>query len=371
MWGAALGAAANMTNQLLDGVLGLSARKERRQMENQKELAQFQAQLNYDFNEKAAENAFARQMEMYERSYEDQSYSAMRKQMEDAGLSVGMMYGGGGAGGSGGATTGAPQGGGAAGPSAGAAPNAAQMEMAKAAQAQNTLGLMNLKADLELKKAQKAEIEEQADKAKAEAGKITEEKVTEMQMRDVRWRNEFENAMSTWMKNNTKRFFDDLDTRLEEAGGTIEAKFHAVDEMFGEHNILYGNLETRRGSAEIAKIIEEGKYFGDAAKQAAAQAKYWNSKERNMLTELMIEAAKGDAARVAAKAQEIEAETRRRHLEYETGELVTWKTIADYGLNVMNAAARMTGNIMVGKAIGNKTKKISGRIGLPTKPFDK
>ena len=85
-------------------------KREQRQLKMQKELNEQVAQLNYDYGEKSAENAYARQMEMYERSYEDQSYSAMRQQMEDAGLSVGLMYGGNGSGGGQGSTVGAPQG---------------------------------------------------------------------------------------------------------------------------------------------------------------------------------------------------------------------------------------------------------------------
>ena len=67
------------------------------------------ASLNYEYGEKAAENAYERQLAMYQKSYEDQSYKAMVKQMEDAGLSVGLMYGGNGSGGGAGAMSGAPK----------------------------------------------------------------------------------------------------------------------------------------------------------------------------------------------------------------------------------------------------------------------
>ena len=65
---------------------------------------------DYQYGEKAAENAYNRQLAMYQRSYEDQSYKAMVEQMEDAGLSVGLMYGGSGSGGGAGAMSGAPKG---------------------------------------------------------------------------------------------------------------------------------------------------------------------------------------------------------------------------------------------------------------------
>ena len=58
----------------------------------------------------AAENAFERQQVLYNRTYQDQSYANKVAQMDAAGLSPGLMYGGGGASGGGaGSTTGAFQ----------------------------------------------------------------------------------------------------------------------------------------------------------------------------------------------------------------------------------------------------------------------
>lgn len=48
-------------------------------------------------NKEAAERAYQQQREMYEMTKRDTSYSAMRKQMEDAGLNPALMYGQGGA----------------------------------------------------------------------------------------------------------------------------------------------------------------------------------------------------------------------------------------------------------------------------------
>ena len=94
------------------GSIGAGARQRKAikaQKEAQKELNEQAASLNYEYGEKAAENAYQRQLAMYNRSYEDQSYEAMVKQMEEAGLSVGLMYGGNGSGGGAGAMSGAPK----------------------------------------------------------------------------------------------------------------------------------------------------------------------------------------------------------------------------------------------------------------------
>ena len=86
-----------------------AAKRQRKAIEAQKnaqkELNEQAASLNYEYGEKAAENAYQRQLAMYNRSYGDQSYKAMVKQMEEAGLSVGLMYGGSGSGGGAGVET--------------------------------------------------------------------------------------------------------------------------------------------------------------------------------------------------------------------------------------------------------------------------
>lgn len=70
------------------------------------------AGLNFRYGEKAADNADARARAFYN---DFNSPEAIRKQLESAGLSVGLMYGGGGAGGQGHAGDSAPQGQGAGG----------------------------------------------------------------------------------------------------------------------------------------------------------------------------------------------------------------------------------------------------------------
>lgn len=192
LFGSLLNSAADgITGGLASGISGavsglfggIGAKKRmKRQVDAQKQLNEQAAKLNYEYGEKAAENAYRRQMEMYERSYQDQSYSAMRQQMEDAGLSVGLMYGGGGSGGAGGATTGAPQGetGGA---EAGRADSPAAQQAAAIQQAQLGLGLVSMKKDLAIKDAQIEEINATAAAKRAEAGLSTQKTITEMQAR--------------------------------------------------------------------------------------------------------------------------------------------------------------------------------------------
>ena len=65
-------------------VLGIGRR---RQIRQQKEMAENAAKINYKYGEMAAENAFERQQVLYNRSYQDQSYANKVAQMDAAGLS--------------------------------------------------------------------------------------------------------------------------------------------------------------------------------------------------------------------------------------------------------------------------------------------
>lgn len=51
--------------------------------------------MQHKYNEQSAEEAYRREKEMYERTYEDSSYVNQMNRMRDAGLNVGLMYSGG------------------------------------------------------------------------------------------------------------------------------------------------------------------------------------------------------------------------------------------------------------------------------------
>ena len=87
------------------GILNMLGIGRKRQMEQQKEMVENAAKINYKYGEMAAENAFERQQVLYNRTYQDQSYASQVAQMDAAGLSPGLMYGKGGAGGGGAGST--------------------------------------------------------------------------------------------------------------------------------------------------------------------------------------------------------------------------------------------------------------------------
>lgn len=107
-------------------IFGIGNRSQRKQ---QAKLNKQAAELNYKYGEKSAENAFERQMKMYERTHYDQSPLAIRKQLDEAEMSLGLLAAGGlgGAGGMGSSST-VPQGSGAQGLQAGQASKANEQQ---------------------------------------------------------------------------------------------------------------------------------------------------------------------------------------------------------------------------------------------------
>lgn len=156
-----------------------------------KKKMKFAAELNHKYSEMAAEAAYRRQMEMYERVYQDESYQNRVKQMRDANLSVGLMYGQGAQGGGAGATTGAPAGNTSQNidPGLGAAAaenaNVTRGALALVEASRNIAQVKNIESNTNLNEAAAKKAEAEAAAARENAGLTAEKKITEVQTRDA------------------------------------------------------------------------------------------------------------------------------------------------------------------------------------------
>lgn len=334
----------------LFGGIGAGARQRKllkAQEQAQMRLNEHAAKLNYDFGEAAANNAFERQMKMYERSYEDQSYKAMRKQMEDAGLSVGLMYGGGGAGGAGGATSGAPMGatGGAEAGNAGTA-IAAAVEQELGLQRMG-LEVASLKQDIENKKKTGENIEASTENLKEDAALKKAQTTTENETREIKVRKLFEETKGTWIENARKKYEDEFEnTPHEERGMKI------ADAMFGEHSVVGERLRSQKGRAETFRAIQEAfKAQGDVTLVESLK-KVNEARAETMYMEAMAAILQGNAAVAQAKCREIEVAVAQEDLRWKTGEKVTWKTYYDAATQGVQALGTLLGGVGVGKAVG-------------------
>lgn len=301
----------------IGGLLGGIGRKKReeRQLENQIKLNEAAAKTNYEYGEKAAQNAYKRQLEMYERSYKDQSYAAMRKQMEDAGLSVGLMYGNSGSGGGVGVMSGAPHAS-TGGAEAGHADGPAAQVAADTQRAELGLSMQMQRKDLELKDAQINQVNATAEKERAEAANITEKKVTEMQTREWIVRGAKELANKDWIQNIRSQYEDEQSVEDKN-----DVTYH--DDQFGEYQIVYKGTRTQQQRADVLKTIGETNNNEAQAAAARALAKLNNNKALGYWRELQIEMTKGNAMKAMAAAQNLQAETGRLDIEHKYGMKMT------------------------------------------------
>ena len=253
---------------------------DKKQLEMQKELNEQAARLNYEYGEKAAENAYQRQLAMYERSYQDQSYSAMRKQMEDAGLSVGLMYGGSGSGGGQGEMSGAPQGA-TGGAQAGHAPTSVERQMANMQLSQLALTMENLKADVNTKETMQEKNLAEAEAARANAGLTTEKKITEAQAREPM----IENMRSDLRTKQMQRIMMDVDTRikrieLEVAEGTKDVNIEIM-----KQNLEKARNDVNKGLEEIESLKIDNEIKRET-KETVIET--YNEKLKNVIADTLL-----------------------------------------------------------------------------------
>lgn len=334
------------------------------QKQRQKELNEQAAALNYYYGEKAAENAYKRQMAMYERSYEDQSYAAMRKQMEDAGLSVGLMYGNGGSGGGAGSMTGAPQGA-TGGAEAGLADKPSEQWQKIASQMQLGLQLENLKKQGNV-------LDTQGDKNAADAEKAQEEAETERELREGKKKQLFYEGRNEYI-DNLRKMFEDMDSESE------RWSLDAYDDFYGDHSITSKRLPTKKESADIIKVLAEAEEKKGQAENARALADLNTEAKKylftNALANLMQASAaemSGQAALVNAKTNEAAQALRELSLKYEYGVEGTPKFWIDVAIRGLSAVAAGVGAATAAGRIGKLLDKAGNRLSkTTTQRYDK
>lgn len=314
---------------LTSSLFGPSIKKQIKwQKEAQKELNQQAAELNYQYGEKSAENAYNRQMQMYQRSYEDQSYKAMRNQMEEAGLSAGLMYGNGASGGGAGAMSGAPQGetGGAiAGDAAAGAALAIQLK-----QLENSTKVANAQAGLMT--AERMQKQAETIKTKRETNHIDE-------LLPYQTENERQQALGKWLENIEKEI------RLTESPEAIYLgvfKNATLDKTIHTNGNSFDAEAARETIREISAQIKEHE-SGAEAKAAAALLD--NTKAREYMTVLGIELKKIAVAAEGNRLKREDVEIARKRVEsiarqisLETGDETNWKTWVDLGFKILGGA---------------------------------
>lgn len=301
----------------------------------QKELNEQAASLNYEYGEKAAENAYQRQLAMYQRSYEDQTYGAMVDQMKDAGLSVGLMYGGNGSGGGAGAMSGAPKGdtGGAI---AGQAANAAALMEVENQRRSLALQQASMAKDIQLKDAEIELKKTEADKSRKDA--LYTEALTETEniLRSAKAHREFWEGRLSWIENLRKQF-EDVTTPSE------DGELNATEDMYGNYEIISKAIGTASKAADVLKTIAETGTEEQRKICLAAEAALTNEKVKGYWKELEVAIKNANSQAIVAAATKLNSETNRMDIEHKYGVKMTVKQWVELGIGVTGAVAGAVG----------------------------
>lgn len=344
----------------LIGSIGAGNRQEKAieaQKEAQMALNEQAAKLNYQYGEKAAENAYNRQLAMYQRSYEDQSYKAMVNQMEDAGLSIGLMYGANGSGGGAGAMSGAPKGdtGGAI---AGQAANAAALMEVENQRRSLALQQTSIAKDIQLKDAEIELKEKEADKAGQEALYTEALKETEDVLREAKANREFWEGRLPWLNNMRQEFEDTTQPGIDH---TMEV----TDSYYGSHIFSSKGLLSAQKAGEVLKVFAEKGVEEQRKVCLAAEAALTNEKVKGYWKELEVAIKNADSQAIVAAATKLNSETNRMDIEHKYGVKMTTKQWIELGIGVTGAVA---GTIGAGALIKNgmaaakeASKKLKGK----------
>lgn len=333
------------------GILNMLGIGRRRQIRQQKEMVENAAKINYKYGEMAAENAFERQQVLYNRTYQDQSYANQVAQMDAAGLSPGLMYGKGGAGGGGaGSTTGAPIGTtGAVGAGAAADPNAQLQALMSLRQIR--MNERKNEAEINLLNTQAEALEEEAAKNREETTSIIEKRIWQVKQEMFEgWKGFINTANQLWdqmvkWQPTEKIIIDDKEVVIPKYFEIEDDKFGKI--VFGEESfqgdMMTAEKQILEGTAAI-KTLES--IYAD--KKLSAEIKKINADACSGMAQAAYYYAAGETQKAEAKMLEVKKRTEEATADLR--ELQYWTEIA----NTILKLAQVVGNMV----IGGKTGKV-------------
>lgn len=347
------------------GILNILGIGRKRQIRQQKEMAENAAKINYKYGEMAAENAFERQQVLYNRTYQDQSYANQVAQMDAAGLSPGMMYGkGGGGGGGAGSTTGAPMGAtGATGAGSAADPNT---------QLQALMSLRQIRMSERKNEAEIKLLNTQAKALEAEAGKNQEETQSIIDKRLWQVKQEMFEGWTSFI-NTANQLWDQMVKWQPTKKTTIDGKeveipkyFEIEDDKFGK--IVFGEESFQGDMMKAEKQILEGtaaiktleSIYAD--EKLSTEIKKINADACSAMAQAAYFYAAGETQKAEAKV--LEAKKRTEEATADLRELQYWTEIA----NTIIKLAQLVGNLAIGGKTGKAIREYTERKMSETPP---
>lgn len=317
----------------------------RKQMNMQKELMQEQAKLNYEYGERAAQNAYEREQAMYQQSKQDNSFAARKADAMGAGLSPGVLYGSTGASGGGAGSTGGGKMG-ATGTSGGAAPD-------PTAGIQTLLGLRQMKLQERKNVAEVKLMESQAKAAEAEAGNKEAQTKTENTIRALRkaitWlegKDMYRNEILKRIWDNGSAFLKEDDTYKINNWGDKE-----VGEIFGNEEFNLNDYTMNMKELELQNALEVVNKISTEIEKIKSERDLNDAKKWATFQELIVAQQDADTRRIEALAKKLAT-------MWETGEYTNWKTWVGVGKDAADVLTRLVGTIVGTKNAGRALKTL-------------
>lgn len=343
-------------------VLGVGRR---RQIRQQKEMAENAAKINYKYGEMAAENAFERQQVLYDRTYQDQSYANKVAQMDAAGLSPGLMYGkGGGGGGGAGSTTGAPMGAtGATGAGSAADPNMQLQALMSLRQVR--MSERKNEAEVKLLNTQAEALEAEASKNQEETQSIIEKRLWQVKQEMFEgWKGFIDTANQLW--DQMIKWQPTKKTTIDGKEVEIPKYFEIEDDKFGK--IVFGEESFQGDMMKAEKQILEGtaaiktleSIYAD--EKLSAEIKKINADACSAMAQAAYFYAAGETQKAEAKV--LEAKKRTEEATADLRELQYWTEIA----NTIIKLAQLVGNLAIGGKTGKAIREYTERRMSETPP---
>lgn len=303
--GASTAAAGGLFSGL--GLIGQNRRNRKlieQQLEAQKQLTDYSGDVNYRYGEMSAENAHERTKELWAMDQAANSYQGQVADAKEAGLSVGLLYGGGGAGGAGGGSTRGAQGDGA-GVGTPQAPDFLEIEALKTQKRLAFAEIAKASAEASLTKAER-------DKTEAETENIKDQTETSKELTPIQKRILEEEA--------TNKLIDNIRKDWENIGGK-DVNGNDVDSLEFNDETLKRIIRINKGSVFTEKASKE-------LAQIVGNVELTNKKVENYMQELLNATAIADAATIQAYAAKLAA-------EFNTGEFSNWKTWEGLAENIL------------------------------------
>lgn len=349
----------------VSGILNTLGVGRKRQIRQQKEMAENAAKINYKYGEMAAENAFERQQVLYNRTYQDQSYANQVAQMDAAGLSPGMMYGKGGAGGGGaGSTTGAPMGAtGATGAGSAADPNMQLQALMSLRQVR--MSERKNEAEINLLNTQAKALEAETGKNQEETQSIIEKRLWQVKQEMFEgWKGFIDTANQLW--DQMVKWQPTKKTTIDGKEIEIPKYFEIEDDKFGK--IVFGEESFQGDMMKAEKQILEGtaaiktleSIYAD--EKLSTEIKKINADACSAMAQAAYYYAAGETQKAEAKV--LEAKKRTEEATADLRELQYWTEIA----NTIIKLAQLVGNLAIGGKTGKAIREYTERRMNETPP---